>query len=401
VSITFLRPFVRQYPFDALIQQIVEELEKRNFKVPGIEVVFYNYGSGEQKFRMVQKIIHKDFYFWFCRKQCTLPGRKYNDIAAVQDLIIPKKKISVFSDFSGPSFKFYVGNDYDRDRERFFYEHEYLARLDKKEKVALIYTGRGNQLVPVGNHDSRMYAPEGDEPQSFIKAEIFDDFCVYLRDVVLPLITKEPIPEEKIDFCAPDKIIPLVNNKDLPIYTLKDGGHRDLVLGLEDPQQLPDYKRYVACGQGKRLVSWDVPHEDRFPKVAHKGFTWCPVGEVSENTSMKDLDNVGIPYFSFSFGGATLLRIKLNRANDVYVVDQGVYNLLRQERSEEIKQSGIDIYRPFTDKEVEEFLIARAKTLVPINDYKGDYKEPLVLIGRELSFDEVEIVSGPHYERDR
>jgi hypothetical protein len=38
-----------------------------------------------------------------------------------------------------------------------------------------------------------------------------------------------------------------------------------------------------------------------------------------------------------------------------------------------------------------------AKTLVPITEYKGDYKKPVVLISRSLEFDELEIVPGVEY----
>ena len=45
----FLYPRSRQFPFDEIAENIVRALEKRNWNVPGIEVEFDTYGSGEAK----------------------------------------------------------------------------------------------------------------------------------------------------------------------------------------------------------------------------------------------------------------------------------------------------------------------------------------------------------------
>lgn len=46
----------------------------------------------------------------------------------------------------------------------------------------------------------------------------------------------------------------------------------------------------------------------------------------------------------------------------------------------------------FTNEEVNDFIRARACTIVPITEYKGDYEDPVYLINRELGFDEVEVI---------
>ena len=50
----------------------------------------------------------------------------------------------------------------------------------------------------------------------------------------------------------------------------------------------------------------------------------------------------------------------------------------------------------FTDAEMYQQNVARARTLTPINEYQGGFTKPVLLIARELGLDEVEIVSGPH-----
>ena len=46
----------------------------------------------------------------------------------------------------------------------------------------------------------------------------------------------------------------------------------------------------------------------------------------------------------------------------------------------------------FTHDEMRDFTCARAHTLVPIHEYGGGYEDPVILIHRELDFDEVEIL---------
>jgi hypothetical protein len=75
---TFLYPFVTQFPFDEVCETIVRELEKRNWQVYGIKVEFDNYGSGEQRLRMVRYIEGKDFKLYFSRKQRTMEGGSWN-----------------------------------------------------------------------------------------------------------------------------------------------------------------------------------------------------------------------------------------------------------------------------------------------------------------------------------
>ena len=82
VKPTFLYPHVRQYLVDEICEQIVLELEKRNWEVPGIAVEFGVCGSGEQKMRLVRYIRGENFKLSFCRVQGTLPGGNRNDTAA-------------------------------------------------------------------------------------------------------------------------------------------------------------------------------------------------------------------------------------------------------------------------------------------------------------------------------
>jgi hypothetical protein len=66
----FLYPISRQFPVDEVCGQIVRELEKRNWQVPGIVVDFHDYGTGAQKFRMVSNIRGEEFRLHFGHYRC-------------------------------------------------------------------------------------------------------------------------------------------------------------------------------------------------------------------------------------------------------------------------------------------------------------------------------------------
>ena len=90
---------------------------------------------------------------------------------------------------------------------------------------------------------------------------------------------------------------------------------------------------------------------------------------------------------SFMHNDNNIISIKLKYANDVYVVDQAVYEEARTKTFEKIAPRD-----RMTDEEYDDVLVARGATIVPITKYKGDYKQPIVLIARELDFDEVDAI---------
>ena len=124
----FLYPHSRQFPFDEVAEKIVRELKKRNFDIPGIEVELDLYGSGEEKYIYVSMIKGADFKLWFCRVQGQLSKSK-NDIAAIHEIKIPRQELCVYEDESGPTYRIYVGDDWEKDKEWFFNTIKIHAKL--------------------------------------------------------------------------------------------------------------------------------------------------------------------------------------------------------------------------------------------------------------------------------
>ncbi len=397
----FLYPRSTQFPFDLACSAIVRELEKRNWQVPGISVSFHDYGSGDLKFRKVDTIKGLDFKIWFCRVQGRIEGSHWNDTAAATEIVIPEKELHVYEDESGPTFYLYVGKDWEADREKFMNGIKVNSKLCGDPRQYLMYKGsadRGgkytysNQRSPHLVHDDdigREYSPVRSEPRHFNTDKVMMEFQGYLIDVVRKYIVSQPLPTEIIDVCAspePIKFPDIIG----PLFCF--GEYRDaqrIMQGKLDANVLPAEDRYGLVGSGYRLASLDVPNDGTVPKIAYEGFLWCGVREVTVET---DADSLTVPdHYRWSDREQFVIRVKPNMANDIYIADNFAYEKRRRELADEMERGR----ERFTNAEVLDFTCARARTIIPIHEYKGGYENPVVLVNRELGFDEVDIISGP------
>lgn len=437
----FLYPKSRQFPFDEVCEQIVRELEVRNWQVPGIEVKFNIYGTGEAKYQMVRCIKKDDFKLRFCRVQGSLDGH-WNDTAAINELVIPKMELHVYEDESGPTFYLYAGKNYERDRKRFMDGLKVNSKLRGEPKTYLEYKGGCDCQVSTGatfeavgfltatmmgdaeklarmtrthpgrrppllvhtNDLGREYDPERGEwnwlkwcrkpgePTVFSTDVVMEEFKQYLKEVVLKMITSHTIPTEKVDTFISPKPIPFPDSIG-PLFTF--GEWRDEVRikqGKEDLSKLETSDRYGLLGSGTRLVSLDVSDEGIVPEVAYDGFKWCGIGEVTSETPIKELEIPG--HYRWSDRQQFVIRVVPNCANGIYIADMSVRDEYKKKVFEDNPKQ-----KELSNEEYHEFLRIAGRTIIPINKYKGDYKQPVVFINRELSFDEVDIVSGPHKEQ--
>lgn len=284
----FLYPKSRQFPFDEVCEQIVRAFEVRNWKVPGFVVEFRDYGSGAQKLRYVSLIksdqsaidlAHHDVVIKFGRPQGLLPGGRWNDTAAVDEVQIAKHALHVYPDESGPSYYVYVGSDWEHDRSTWWTRPN--MRLNKEPRLCVKYSGRGHRSYGYGragtlawDQDGREYGPEGDDPESYDTAKVMEEFRRYLHDVVLPSIEAYPIADvvEGIGAEAP---IPMPEGVG-PFFTYGEG--RDeyrIATGKKDLGELELADQYGLQGSGWRLVPLGVKRGPDLPEVAFDGFLWC------------------------------------------------------------------------------------------------------------------------------
>lgn len=385
----FLYPEARQFPFDEVCELIVRALEERNWNVPGITVDFDVRGTGDEKYRRVSHIKGGDFKLWFGRAQGRL-GRNWSNAAAVTELIIPKKELHVYEDESGPLYYEYVGQDWEADKEKFLKESKFNSRLKKEPRWYLKYKGGGydgydyrGQRPPFLLHDSdllREYATKGGEARSYRTTEVLAEFTQWFEGL-LALIVAHPVPPEKVDIFR-EEVITYADTIG-PIFCF--GGTTDaerVRKGKLSVESLEPSKRY-ALMDGRRLLSLGTHNDGTVPDIAYEGYKWCGLGEVTPTTAIETLEVPG--HYRSSHREQYVFRIRPNRANDMYVVDN-VPDEMHQ--SDFPERTGLGSW-------VERLSLVRARTIIPITEYTGGYNEPVVLIGRELDFDEVELVSGP------
>lgn len=407
---TFLFPFVTQFCFDGVCEAIVKALADRNFKAPNMEVTFSVYGTGEAKYRYVSDISGPDWRLHFCRQQQrTLDDPNLNDIAGISNMYIPQEELNVYHDGSGPTYYRYVGKDWTADTDWFLHGVKVNAKLHDEPRRYLKYTGslgphghirstRKGVLSPflVYENDSilnREYLPEGDDPLDFKTRDVMKKFADWIEENILkPILATPAVPIDPNFFHVPEVPFP----SDIgPIFTFAEWQDAERIdKGKADPSSPPPADRYGMQGGGMRFVSLSKHNAESLPEVATDSFLWCGLGGVTRETEIESLSIPG--HYRWSDKEQYVLRIKPETANGIYIADRGPYEDARQAffiANPEVKR--------LTDAQLQEFECCAGKTIIPITEYKGGFRLPVVLIKRELSLDEVEIVSGPHPQRKK
>jgi len=384
----FLYPYSRQFPFDEVAEKIVRAIEKRNWEVPGITIEFDTYGSGEAKYQMVRSIIGDNFKLYFCRTQRRLNDR-WNDTAALCSVCIPKQILEVYEDESGPTYYLYVGNNWEDDKQWFMNSIKALSKLYKEPRRYLKYKGntykrRTKELVADNDLD-REYSPRGNEPVCINLEQKFNEFTAWLEEFVLGYILSF---QEKDIIQPPTLMEELIPYKGpwSTIYSICNSRAAERITqGKEDASKLPPEERHAYIGSGHRLVPLNVQCKDMLPKIAYEGFIWCDVNQKQNVTHNSKFVYEVMSAMGSVFSENHTVVINLKYANQVYVVDNSKYEETRQQLFEEIAPRD-----RLTDEELGEAFASRGATIIPITEYEGNYKEPIVLINRELEFEEIE-----------
>lgn len=390
----FLYTTSRQFPFDEVCDKIVRELQKRNYQVPGIEVVLDSYGSGNRKFRYVSRIKGNDFKIYFCRVQGGIDGTQHNDIAAPTEIHIPQKELNVYEDESGPTFYLYVGKDWESDKEAFMTKSKVHSKMDCKPRTYLRYSGRerymGRRAVILkpDNDLGREYDPEDGEPTQFVVSEVFDSFTLYLENVVLKQILETPIFSGVVDIFQLEKPIMMPEIDYRILYLGNSDDYERILSDLKGTSKLSSGSCYGLKGVGTRLLSLGIKTDRSVSPVVYDGFGYCSLSKKDE-TNVDILFSRFVAYESECRDAKAVIEIKPKKANGFYVVDHAALLSRRGELMNVLEMEGRDT---FTDAEVADFKIDRAKTIVPITEYKGDYEMPLIIFNRELDLDEVQIL---------
>jgi len=386
----FVYPTSRQYPFSEALEQIVRGLEDRNWDVPGIEVEFYVYGSGNAKKREVSCIKGTDF-------------RLRISADSSNTLTIPGKELDVYDDESGPTLYVYVGNDWDNDRQSFIDHRKVNSKLREQPRTYLEYKGecrcnktnswhlhrgRRSPVLAHTNDLGREYEPEEGEAKSYRTQEVMEEFASWLNSELLPFIGKHPV-QQRIDIFKEDRI-PFPDALG-PIFAFGENRDAERVkTGNRNPNLLEPKEQYGLAGSGYRLLSLLVARGDTTPEVVYDGFLWAGFGTIDKATDIAALEVPG--HYRWPYRETAVFRITPNRANGVFVADNWEFDRTQDETMHAaLKEEPVRNRR--TDEEVSQACLARARTIIPISEYApGSFMDPVVLFNRELDFNEVELV---------
>lgn len=284
-----------------------------------------------------------------------------------------------------------MGKDWEADKEWFMNSIKVHSRRNKEPRRYLKYRGnaykqRAKELVPDSDME-REYSPEGDEPVLFNLEQKFNEFTVWLQEFVLDYILSFPEADTIQPPTPVEKLIPY-RGPWKTVFSICDQRDAERIIqGKEDPSKLPPGERHACFGTGHRLVPLDVKCKGRFSKVAYEGFIWCDATNREQNNITQETKfayGVVMAMESF-FESNYAVAIKLKYANQVYVADDAKFNEIRRQLFQDIAPRD-----KLTDDEVGMAYAARGATIVPIMEYQGGYKNPIVLINRELEFEEID-----------
>lgn len=376
---TFEYPKSRQFPFDALGSRIINELSLRYWKVPGITIKVDVYGAGKEKFQRISDIEGDDFLLHF-------------DYEGLREITIPGKQLHVYSDESGPTLYYYVGKNYEADKQWFKHSIKTNSKLHCNPRRYLRYEGRGNrgvraEILRHTNDLNREYDPEGREPIEFNVNAIFNEVNEYL-EYILDYIIQYP----EVNY---DEIPPVEAKKEVKysgifdkVYVPIDFRMKANILEYYNGSYIKDLHFY-AVGPGHRLCPLSTRGGGtEFDKICYDGFVWADPN--IEKKIINDADDlvyhVASSRSSLGFDKNSVAVVKIKYNNDVYVVDEAEFEKKRQEFFVTTDR--------LTDDELAQCYVARAKTLIPIDKYTGGYECPIVLFNREVEFDEVISIIG-------
>lgn len=322
------------HDFVWLANNIVSELQRAGWDVPGVDATIRYYGKGTHVMK-------------YCRE--------VEFDVAMPDGTTQKAQI-VYSNAVGPS----VGGMYPLGSAS-------GLRLGGKE-LNLYSDGSGDW----NKRDLLLWAVGAIVP-------LYQD----LKD----LPSKEGFDEEHPEgdrnlreICASE---PTPAPADFPVlYTWVESNDAYNALGIVDDDREGD-RNYRLLGNGWRFANTDYGVKwDELPPGANDGF----------NFASTDINERPHGLCMTSERGVLPVEVTLKCLDDIYVADMAPYEQAREQVWERVKAEGRD---EFSFEEIGDQRRASIATFVPASEYKGGYTKPVYMIGRQLDADEARGMAGP------
>ncbi len=371
----FLYPNSKTLIFNDICNTIIKELQKRNWSVPNINIHFCKYGSGRQKFKYVSSIDGCGLKINFGRIQRKISGGVYNDIAGVIGISINQRTLQI----QDKDLIIYLYTENNGSRSCYYQE------LIKDPRTGIeIFVGDFFYFIERTIFTSQ-YTKKLDVEKNIDKdtkrleaKQVFNDFKKHFENM-LDIIRSYPILKNRTETLDSKEVIPIPKEFD-SIFCFCDNYDAICISkGKIDPKQLHPSECYGLTSAGPPLMYSIKEKGYNVPIIAYESFLWCGLGKVTKDMQISRLNIPGYHRIVSSENHVVLIRP--NRADDIYIADQDEYEKYQ-----------IKIHEKNQSEYYSRGLIARARTITPIYKYKGGFVKPVVLIKRELSFDEVEII---------
>lgn len=341
-------------------RKIEEALYRRNWQVPGIKVDFiYDYDMEGNHTLRVSTI--------------TADPKLCADVRVNSwSVRVRGMEMSLHEDNSG-SLEVYCGDDWDKDRNEFVNGKRFHRKMDGKSRIVLQYNTHRGYKFEATDDCSRGHFPSGSElePMSYSIPAVEKDMLVGLNDMLDYI---ESHPEQDVDkslFAEPNPTY--LTNELFAGSKFRTHVSNDVAYRLKENNKKSNH----GMDGGWRLLDLSIspPKNHPYANLMNEGFTYCsiewPNGKIDDHNWHYNWDK-------------KTAGVNLKKVDNVFVVDQAQAEKFKEQWFQ--NNPGIDT---MDNAGYQQMLIERAATMVHINDYKGGFEKPVVVICRVLSKDEL------------
>jgi len=344
---------------------IIEALKERNFNVKGIEVDFWHMGSGKQHFIEVYSVKFSGIKFY-----------PHIEFRSNYSCLVKGMRMNIHEDGSG-GLEMYCGKNW-RKHQKEFYCHRHHRKMNNLSRIVLNYEIRDRVKFVATSDCDREYYPEGNEPKTIslarIEKNIFDK-----AEMLLNYINSFPVTGYNPNiFSEPNPV--MFTNYNLRGIELRTFIKEETLERIMKPQDKTE--TYGLSANSWRLLSLNInPPKHPLSDYMNEGFIYCDMKQRGSDKFDSNHEPEYQNYFEVS--------VVPKKMDMVFVFDQAIFN---DTKAKWFDENPKEFQMPM--ELVNNLLIEKAKSLIHINDYKGNYKKPVVAICRELASDEIYISMG-------
>ena len=323
------------------LENLISELEKRNFDVPDFKLGFFLNEKGEIQLWRIENF--------------ALSLKIMNDSILIKEL-----DSSIYSDGSG-SLQVYVGEDWESDKKEFIHGTMFHRAMNDKPRIGIPFSLYNHEFKSCS--DSREHQPNTTDQTMYSTLEINERIEKYLDSIVnYTKLLKYPKTQINV-FTEPEHI-----KIDLKFQSKMYGFQRS-----HETQE-------DALNPNLRLVSLSeyYPKDHRFAKILNDGFVYM---ELKSELPTHPTDSAQYNYRSDQ---GSIIEINLKYANSIFIIDTAIFQTLKDEWfSDNLERKNLP------QEILEKFISSQLKSMIPINEYFGGYDTPIVISNRRILSDEI------------